>query len=120
MKPSRDQQKVETGFCARSGLKIKGLIVTVLAAAFSLSALTVLAADAPKRPYPKHELDPTWPKQFPNNMIMGDPAGVAVDPSNDHVWVLSRQRNVNPEWLGLTKSPPTSVHVLPRPTRWGR
>jgi hypothetical protein len=58
--------------------------------------------------YPKFEVDPSWPKQLPNNMIMGDPAGVAVD-SNDHVWVYSRQRSVNPEYLGLTKNPPTSV-----------
>jgi DNA-binding beta-propeller fold protein YncE len=88
---------------------MRKLFATIFAAALSLS-FAAQAADAPaaKRPYPKHELDASWPKQFPNNMIMGDPAGVAVDPANDHVWVLSRQRSVNPEYLGLTKSPPTS------------
>jgi DNA-binding beta-propeller fold protein YncE len=88
---------------------MRKLFATIFAAALSLS-FVAQAADAPasKRPYPKHELDASWPKQFPNNMIMGDPAGVAVDPANDHVWVLSRQRSVNPEYLGLTKSPPTS------------
>ena len=73
------------------------------------AAVGAAAGEATKRPYPIHEVDPAWPKPFPGNMIMGDPAGVAVDPSNDHVWVLSRQRNVNPEWLGLVKSPPTST-----------
>ncbi|MGE4063586.1 MAG: hypothetical protein AB7E79_09475 [Rhodospirillaceae bacterium] len=91
---------------------MKKLIAAVLASAFSLAGFASLAADAPaakKRPYPIHQIDLNWPKQFPGNMVMGDPAGIAVDPSNDHVWVVSRQRNLNPEWLGLTKSPPTSV-----------
>lgn len=90
---------------------MRKIIAIVLSAAFSFGIAAAFAADAPakKRPYPKHEIEASWPKPFPNNMIMGDPAGVAVDPSNDHVWVLSRQRNVNPEWLGLTKSPPTSI-----------
>ncbi len=64
------------------------------------------AADAGR--YPKFEIDPSWPKQLPNNMIYGDPAGVTVD-AKDHVWIYTRQRSVNPEFLGLTKNPPTSV-----------
>ena len=55
---------------------MRKLFATIFAAALSLS-FVAQAADAPasKRPYPKHELDASWPKQFPNNMIMGDPAG---------------------------------------------
>ncbi len=80
--------------------------VTAIVLAFASTA--TFAAEASKRVYPIHELDAAWPKQFPDNMIMGDPAGVAVDPATDHVWVLSRQRSVNPEYLGLVKAPPTS------------
>ena len=58
--------------------------------------------------YPRFEVDPAWPRPLPKNYIMGDPGGVAVDP-HDHVWVISRQRSVNPEFLGLTKDPATSV-----------
>ena len=68
-----------------------------------LGAHGALAAE-----YPKFEVDPVWPKELPKNMVIGDPGGVAVD-SHDHVWVIHRQRAVNPEFLGLTKDPPTSV-----------
>ena len=81
------------------------LTAAVLSAALILSA-SVQAASLGK--YPKFEIDPNWPKQLPNNMIIGDPGGVTTD-AKDHVWILSRQRSVNPEFLGLTKDPPTSV-----------
>src|SRR5688572_106888 len=87
-------------------------LIAIAAVAFTAQAFAGSApADAPpsKIPYPIFELDRDWPKEFPNNMIMGDPGGVAVDPATNHVWVVSRQRSVNPEWLGLTKDPKTSV-----------
>ena len=37
-------------------------------------ATAVHAADAPK-----FQVDPQWPKPLPNNWIMGQAAGVAVD-----------------------------------------
>ena len=84
-----------------------------LAAACLSAALCVslgMAAQAAESAgkYPKFEVDPSWPKVLPKNMIIGDPGGVAVD-SHDHVWIIHRQRAVNPEFLGLTKDPPTSV-----------
>ncbi len=75
-------------------------------AALLLGAGGAFAAETGR--YPKFEIDPSWPKALPNNMIYGDPAGVAVD-AKDHVWIYTRQRSVNPEFLGLTKNPPTSV-----------
>ena len=92
----------------KPSLRAFTLTLALLIGAASTQAASAPSEGAPGR-YPKFELDPSWPKQLPNNMVMGDPGGVAVDPSNDHVWVLSRQRTVNPEWLGLTKSPPTAV-----------
>ena len=46
------------------------------------------AADAPK-----FQVDPAWPKPLPNNWIMGQAAGVAVD-GDDHVWVVQRPRTL--------------------------
>ena len=67
-----------------------------------------LAADASKA-YPKFAVDPLWPKQLPDNFIMGDLAGIGID-ANDHVWVLTRQKTLDTTaYLGLEKTPVTSV-----------
>ena len=42
---------------------------------------------------PKFVVDPAWPKQLPNNWIIGQVAGVAVD-RNDHIWVLHVPQSV--------------------------
>ena len=57
-----------------------------VALAFGAGAVHAPLEGQPIGKYPKFEVDPSWPKQLPNNMIMGDPAGVAVD-TNDHVWI---------------------------------
>lgn len=38
---------------------------------------------------PSYKVDADWPKQLPNNWIMGQVSGIAVD-RQDHVWVLQR------------------------------
>ncbi len=38
---------------------------------------------------PKFAVDPSWPKPLPNNWVVGQVAGVAVD-SQDHIWILHR------------------------------
>ena len=58
------------------------------ALAFGAGAVHAPLEGQPIGKYPKFEVDPSWPKELPNNMIMGDPAGVAVD-TNDHVWIYS-------------------------------
>jgi DNA-binding beta-propeller fold protein YncE len=42
---------------------------------------------------PAFEPDPWWPKQLPNNWILGNIAGVHVD-SKDQIWVLHRGNTV--------------------------
>lgn len=88
---------------------IAACLLAVLALSLGTSDAAQSASEGPAAgKYPKFEVDPSWPKQLPNNYTTGDPGGVAVD-SHDHVWIISRQRSVNPEFLGLTKNPPTSV-----------
>ena len=65
------------------------------------------AAEAPKV-FPKFEIDPLWPKQLPDDFIMGDLAGIGID-AQDHVWVITRQRTLdNTGYLGAEKMQPTS------------
>ena len=50
-------------------------------------------AEAQARRYPVFEVDPSWPPKLPNNWVLGQTPGVAVD-SHDHIWVLHRPRTV--------------------------
>ena len=45
---------------------------------------------------PLFEVDPLWPKPFPNHWLLGSRIGVAVD-SRDHVWIIHRGNLANNE-----------------------
>lgn len=42
---------------------------------------------------PSFRVEPGWPKPLPNNWVLGQVAGIAVD-VNDHIWVLNRPRSM--------------------------
>ena len=54
------------------------------------------------------EVDPFWPKPLPNNWILGQVAGVAVD-AQDHVWIAHRPGSLNEDERGATQDPPVST-----------
>jgi len=54
---------------------------------------------------PRYKVDPFWPQELPNNWIMGQVAGIAVD-SQDHVWVLQRPHSSTKDELGASQTPP--------------
>jgi sugar lactone lactonase YvrE len=54
--------------------------------------------------FPVFEVDASWPRQLPNNWVLGQTPGVAVD-SHDHIWVLHRPRTV-PEAQRAQAAPP--------------
>ena len=56
----------------------------VLVSAIVLAATPAAADDAPR-----FQVDASWPQTLPNNWIMGQAAGIAVD-AQDHVWVVQR------------------------------
>jgi hypothetical protein len=84
------------------------LIVAGLASAVSV----VRAQDSPRAP--KLEVDPFWPKPLPNNWLMGQASGVAVD-RRDHVWVLQRPKSLTEDERGATLTPPRSLCCAPAP-----
>jgi DNA-binding beta-propeller fold protein YncE len=67
---------------ARRGLALAGAVL-------ALASPAVLAQSVPQ-----FEPDPYWPKHLPNDWILGQVSGVAVD-SHDHVWVLQRPRTTD-------------------------
>ena len=57
---------------------------------------------------PIYEVDPFWPKTpLPNNWVLGNVIGTAVDPSNDHVWIVHRPASLTNNEIPLYHNPPT-------------
>src|SRR5262245_33703785 len=81
-----------------------GTLAAVLTAGWS-----AMAADAPR-----FEVDPFWPKPLPNNWILGQVAGIAVD-AQDHVWVIQRPRTLTDDEKGATLEPQRSQCCAPAP-----
>ena len=63
---------------------------------------------------PEFRVDPFWPKPLPNNWILGQIGGIAVD-RHDHVWVLQRPRTLTDEERSAAVDPPTSICCKPAP-----
>ena len=63
-------------------------------------ACSVVAGGRPaftqaRKTAPAYRVDPAWPKQLPNNWIVGAVVGVAVD-ARDHVWIAHRPVTLQP------------------------
>jgi hypothetical protein len=56
---------------------------------------------------PTYEVEARWPKQLPNQWIMGQVGGLCVD-KHDHVWIIQRPRSLAPDELGAEQKPPLS------------
>ena len=84
-------------------------------AAIVLAALTsaTVPAQAP-RDVPRLEVDPFWPKPLPNNWILGQVSGVAVD-KRGHVWIVQRPRSLSDRELGAEQKPPFSKCCVAAP-----
>jgi len=84
------------------------------ALACALAALTVAertlareAAAVQTVQAPRFEVDPFWPKPLPNNWLLGNVIGVAVD-SNDHVWIVHRSDTVTDVEAAAETNPPAA------------
>ncbi|GJD61628.1 hypothetical protein [Methylobacterium frigidaeris] len=72
------------------------------------------AAPALAEEPPTFRVDPSWPKPLPNNWIMGQAAGVAVD-AEDHVWVIQRPRTLTDDEKAASLTPPRTRCCVPAP-----
>ena len=59
---------------------------TVLVIVLALWLTTSAAAQEDKPP--RYEVDASWPKSLPNNWLIGQIGGLAVD-KHDHIWSTS-------------------------------
>jgi hypothetical protein len=63
---------------------------------------------------PAFQVDPYWPKPLPNNWIIGQVSGVAVD-AHDHIWIVHRPGSLTPNEIGSAQEPPISECCDPAP-----
>ncbi|MBN8943904.1 MAG: hypothetical protein J0H01_30630 [Rhizobiales bacterium] len=78
------------------------------------AALLLLAGTANAADVPSYQVDAAWPKSLPNNWIMGQAAGVAVD-AEDHVWVIQRPRTLTDDERAAALDPPRTKCCRPAP-----
>src|SRR5438445_741299 len=70
---------------------------------------------------PRFVVDPDWPKQLPNNWLIGQVGGLAVD-SHNNIWIIQRPRTLTNDEAGAVPYPPpyfpiTTPPTTPRPTQ---
>ena len=73
------------------------------------------ASPAPPADAPSYRVAPEWPKELPNNWIMAQVGGLAVD-RHDQIWVLQRPRTNTPDELGSAQKPPESICCADTPS----
>ncbi len=63
---------------------------------------------------PSFTVDPTWPKEMPDDWILGSITGVFVD-ARDHVWVTHLPETLTPEEIAEVQDPPIGTCCRPAP-----
>ena len=69
-----------------------GYRVICLGAAMAFVAVAAPAQNAAT--VPQFQVDPFWPKPLPNNWLLGQVSGIAVD-KRDHIWVVHRPASLS-------------------------
>ncbi len=64
---------------------------------------------------PAFRVDPYWPKPLPNNWIIGQVGGMAID-AQDNIWVFQRPRSLTDDEKGAALNPPRSKCCVPAPS----
>jgi DNA-binding beta-propeller fold protein YncE len=85
------------------GVLAAGLVFGTTVATLSNRDAQAQSSSTAKR-FPIFEVDASWPPKLPNNWLLGQTPGVAID-SHDHIWVLHRPRTV-PEAQRAQAAPP--------------
>src|SRR5580704_6428378 len=82
------------------------LSFVVLATASGISQLIASASGATKPvDVPTFQVDASWPK-MEGNWIFGSIGGIAIDPTNDHVWVIQRPKTLDKDEDYAAQTPP--------------
>src|SRR4051812_47136909 len=92
----------------------QGMVRWILMAGMALAAGACSQVPTGGTAAEGHMVDATWPKPLPNNWILGQVAGIAVD-AKDHVWIIHRPRTLIDEEKGAALSPARAKCCVPAP-----
>jgi hypothetical protein len=91
------------------------LMSAAIAAAVVLPTFAPDAAYAQEQPaVPRFQVDASWPKPLPNNWILGQVSGIAVD-RLDRVWVVHRPSTLNERERAAEQNPPAAKCCVAAP-----
>ena len=88
--------------------------LTIVLLTTVVSAIIAFAPATPAQDPPKYQVVPSWPQELPNNWIIGQVGGLAVD-RDDHIWVLQRPASNTVDELGASLTPPRSLCCIAAP-----
>ena len=90
------------------------MMVAAAAAVLAVTSAQVAAQTNTNAP-PQYVVEPFWPKPLPDNWILGQVAGIAVD-NDDTVWIVHRPSTLVDDEKGAQKNPPeTRCCIAPPP-----
>jgi len=89
----------------------KAAMLSMLLVGIATLALLAVQPVHAQQP-PKFRVEPFWPLELPNNLIMGQVGGLTVD-SHNHIWVLQRPASDTPEEIAASLNPPRSQCCVP-------
>jgi hypothetical protein len=81
---------------------VAAALTATIAGAWLLGANQVAQAADTAVQAPKFEVDPLWPKPLPNNWVIGQTIGLAVD-AQDNVWIIHRPASLEAKESYLTR-----------------
>jgi len=90
---------------------MKKVLVWIVAAPFALGTGVAIPAVDAQGSAPRFEVDPSWPKPFPNQWVIGGLGGLCVD-RQDHVLLLNRQDVLDGD-LNAGKLAPPLIEIDP-------
>jgi DNA-binding beta-propeller fold protein YncE len=93
---------------------MKRLSQLIVAAACLVAPLSAPAQGAGSSALPQFQVDAFWPKPLPNNWILGQVSGIAVD-RFDHIWVVHRPGSLTPRERAAEQNPPIAKCCVAAP-----
>ena len=88
--------------------------LSAIVAAATLIGITAFARPVAAGDIPTFAVDASWPKPLPNNWILGQVGGIAVD-AQGHIWVIHRPRSLTDDEKGAALTPPRTKCCVSAP-----
>src|SRR5262250_59931 len=104
--PTTQQQRRTSDMRLKQSARVAAVVLAIACAA-GLIVNTVAKAQSRGQSgaAPIYKVDPFWPKPLPNKWIMQGVPTMVTD-KDDHIWVLNRPRDINPDEAGAATNPP--------------